>query len=380
MTQNSRLGFQIINTDSELENMTKALEKEEKIAFDLEADSMYHFKERVCLLQIASKKTSAVIDPLQIKDLSLLKPIFANQNIKKISHGSDYDVRSLYRDFGIEINNLFDTQIACKFLGIKKISLEAVLRKKFNVKLDKKYQKKDWSKRPLPVEMIEYAAKDAIYLVPLAKILEDELKKKGRLSWVYEECAYLSKVRANPTNNKPLHSTFKGAGQLDGKALAILEALLQLRLKIAKNKDKPLFKIFSNNSLIKIATMAPVELWHLKQIKVLSNKQINMHGVALIETIANTNMSKNTIPVYQHKKISFKEPSDPIRINALKTCRDFKARELEIEPTLLCNKMLMTWLSAYNPLNIHSLEKIKEMKNWQKEAFGEDVVNVLRSL
>ena len=141
---------QIIDKTIDLEKMARSLEKETSVAVDLEADSMYHYQEKVCLVQIATEKISVVIDPLAIKDLSPLKPFFSNPDIQKIFHGADYDIRSLYRDFDIKINNLFDTELACRFLGIKETGLQAVLKMFFNVNVDKKYQKKDWSKRPLP--------------------------------------------------------------------------------------------------------------------------------------------------------------------------------------------------------------------------------------
>ena len=78
-------------------------------------------------------------------------------DIQKVFHGADYDVRSLYRDFKININNLFDTELACRFLGFKASGLDAVLTKRYNVHLNKKYQRKDWSKRPLPEEMVAAA-------------------------------------------------------------------------------------------------------------------------------------------------------------------------------------------------------------------------------
>jgi len=140
--------YQFIEIGSELEKIARSFEKEKIIAVDLESDSMYHFKEKVCLIQMATKRNSILIDPLQIRNLSSLKPFFSNQNIKKIFHGADYDIRSLYRDFKIKVNNLFDTELACRFLGIKETGLEAVLKNFFRISLNKKYQKKDWSIRP----------------------------------------------------------------------------------------------------------------------------------------------------------------------------------------------------------------------------------------
>ena len=117
---------------------------------------------------MAANGSNFVIDPLAIPDLSPLKPLFSDVNIQKIFHGADYDVRSLHRDFGIEINNLFDTELASRFLGVTGTGLDAVVKQHLDICLDKKYQKKDWSKRPLPAEMIEYAASDVMYLLPIS--------------------------------------------------------------------------------------------------------------------------------------------------------------------------------------------------------------------
>jgi len=209
--------FTTIDTLSSLENLAVILEKESVIACDLEADSMYHYKEKVCLLQIATNQCTYVVDPLAIGQLDSLKPMFADPKIRKIFHGADYDIRSLFRDFHIEINNLFDTELACRFLGIRATGLEPVLKKMFNVTLDKKFQKRDWSRRPLPDQMLRYAAGDTTYLVDLSNILLKGLEEKGRFFWVMEECEILSRVRpAPPVDGRPLYMKFKGAGRLSG--------------------------------------------------------------------------------------------------------------------------------------------------------------------
>ena len=150
--------YKIIDSGSQLADLADKLKNETAIGVDVEADSMYHFKEKVCLIQMATANINVVIDPLMVKDLSALKPVFKSKNIQKIFHGADYDVRSLYRDFNISINNLFDTELASRFMGFPETGLEAVLKKRFSISLDKRFQRKDWSRRPLPREMFDYAA------------------------------------------------------------------------------------------------------------------------------------------------------------------------------------------------------------------------------
>lgn len=370
---------QIIDKAIDFEKMVRSVEKEKVVAVDLEADSMYHYQEKVCLIQIATEKISVVIDPLAIKDLSPLKPFFSNPDIQKIFHGADYDVRSLYRDFKIRINNLFDTELASRFIGIKETGLQAVLKMFFNVNVDKKYQKKDWSKRPLPREMMAYASKDVMYLLPLARMLIDKLKKIDRMTWVLEECEDLSNVRPVLYNEAPLFMKFKGAGRLKSRSLAVLEALLQFRKRVAEKKDRPFFKIIGNESMMKITTARPVTLRRLKSTNALSGRQISMYGSDLIKVVAKTlKTPESELPVFPSKKPPVLPNGVPAKIKALKSWRALKASALRIDPGLLCNNALITAIAVKNPGDRKSLETVKEMKNWQKQVFGTEIIRVLK--
>ena len=369
--------FKIIETSTQLEKLVHHLGTQKSIAFDLEADSMYHFQEKICLIQAATRQMNAVIDPLRLKDLSSLGSVFANPSIKKIFHGADYDVRSLYRDFEIEIHNLFDTQVACKFLGIRSTGLESVLLEQFDIHLDKKYQRKDWSIRPLPAEMLAYAANDVCHLLPLAHKLEEELKMKGRLRWVQEECELLSLVRPAINNHEPLFMHFKGAGRLRPRNLAILEALLQYRRMVAELKDRPLFKVFSNKSMLQLAVDRPTSLKGLTGVDVLSHKQLKMYGNDLVEVIQNAlKIPPAKLPNYPHQRAPTMNPAIPLRIKALKKWRDKKAKTLGIEPGILINKSVMSVLATEKPTNKRSLMAIDELKKWQIQEFGHDILMV----
>jgi len=369
----------VIETPAALARLAQKFQHAPAVAVDLEADSMYHFQEKVCLIQMATSQSSAVIDPLRLQDLESLRPVFANPAIEKIFHGADYDVRSLFRDFGIEIAHLFDTQIACKFLGVKETSLEAVLQARFGVTLNKKYQRKDWSKRPLPDEMIAYAADDVRYLLPLNKMLAGELKGKGRLAWVQEECELLSRVRSPQNNHEPLFLGFKGSGRLNPRSLAVLEALLQFRRRVAENKDRPLFKVFSNKSLLQLAVEKPANTKQLDECGVLSSKQLKMYGDELDEAIHRAQqIPSDNLPVYPRKKNRAMHPAVPDRIKVLKNWRDKKARALGVESTVLLNKSMMTALATERPVKLQSLDAVKELKEWQKNEFGNEIVGVLK--
>jgi ribonuclease D len=376
--------YQMVENDSALKAMVSRIAREAVLAVDLEADSMFHFREKVCLIQVGTQAVCYVLDPLVVTDLSPLKPIFGDPAIRKIFHGSDYDIRSLYRDFSIEIENLFDTQVACMFLGIRETGLEAVLRHRFGVRLDKKYQKKDWSQRPLPSEMVAYAAGDVRFLLPLAAELEQELAGLGRLEWVQEECRLLTKVR--PANcgrtengdDDPLFLRFKGAGRLKSRGLAVLEALLQLRRRIAMEKDRPVFKTINNDVILKLAVARPVGKKRLQNLQILSAKQSKMYAERILRVIREAlALPEDQLPVYPRKRAPRMPRDVPKRVEALKKWRNRRAADLGIDPGLACNKALITALAVANPANLDELAAVDRIKQWQCHEFGEEIVDLL---
>ncbi|MGD8881576.1 MAG: HRDC domain-containing protein [Desulfobacterales bacterium] len=379
MANRSARSYLKINSLTDLEKFAGQLLKQRIIGVDLEADSMYHFKEKVCLIQIATQHTTAVIDPLQVRNLSALKPVFRRGDIQKVFHGADYDVRSLYRDFKISINNLFDTELASRFLGFKESGLDAVLTKRYNVHLNKKYQRKDWSKRPLSEEMIDYAAADVHYLIPLAKSLRQELKQKGRLSWVQEECAYLSTVRPTANDAGPLFLGFKGAGKLDPRDLAVLEALLHLRKEIAQQRDQPLFRIMGNKSILTIAETRPQSIKKLLETEALGSKQIDRYGKNVVAAVKTAlRIPAKDLPKYPRKTAPMVPAIVAKRVKELRRWRDGLAKKLEIDPSIICTKALISAIAVQKPVNLGGLSRIKELKTWQATGFGNDIIGILR--
>jgi len=373
--------YHFIRTPAELERFVSRISQEKIIAVDLEADSMFHFQEKVCLLQMAGNGENVVIDPLEVNDLSALAPIFKDKDVCKVFHGSDYDVRSLYRDFSIEINNLFDTQLASMFMGQRETSLGAVVCNRFGIELDKRYQKKDWSQRPLPDGMIEYAASDVYHLIPLARMLMDELKQKGRLDWVKEECDYLSEVRPMENGSDPLFLRFRGAGRLPRRNLAALEGLLQYRRKLAEKKDRPLFKVISNTALLKIATEMAQSPQAMEAARCLSAKQIRIYGKPLSAIVKKANaLAEKDLPTYPRKRRPSVSPKVPERIKIIKAWRDRLADGLGLDPALLFNKALMTAIAVKKPVDRQGLRNVEGIRNWQVKAFGKEVLTVLSAL
>ena len=375
MTDGQKLSCEWIETLPRLEEAIRILGQAKIIGVDLEADSMYHYFEKVCLLQISTESSSYIMDPLALRDLSALRPLFSNPHIRKVFHGADYDIRSLHRNFQIAVENLFDTQSACKFLGLRETGLEALLRSRFHVELNKKYQRADWSQRPLPPEMLEYAAMDGRYLIPLARMLEKELDEKNRLAWVEEECLLLSKVRFMPPNHAPLFLKVKGAFRLDPRSLAVLAALLEFREIQAQELDLPPARVLRNEMLLELAVKKPLSLEELEKGEILSRGQSGRYGTRLLQEIHRAlALPKENLPVYPREARPDLSTSVRKRVKALKAWREMRAKHLGLEPGILMNNELINALALKNPRSIKEMGEIPGLKKWLEIHFGQEIL------
>ncbi len=357
------------------------LQKEEAIGVDLEADSMFHYQERVCLVQISTRTQNILVDPLAVKDVSPLTPVFADSRVRKVFHGADYDIRSLYRDFGIEVHSLFDTEIAARFLRFRETGLASLLRHMFGLIIEKKYQKRDWSQRPLPSPMCVYAAQDSCHLLTLSRLFEKKLRTKGLLFCVEEECEALSKVRPARREVSPLFLKFKGAGKLDSRSLAVLEALLRFRDDVARRRDLPPFKIVGNLPLLEMAQKKPVTPNKLIALRGLSPKQVKSLGQPLLERIREAlNLPEGALPTYPRKPRPVYDHEVTTRVKALREWREHRASSLGIDSALTLNNAQIRALALENPDHPHALEQMTEIKNWQKHLFGPEICALLKRI
>jgi len=379
MTAQTPVKYELIKNHSELREIITVLQNEPVIGVDLEADSMFHYQEKICLLQIATHALNILIDPLSVEDLSPLAPIFADAGVRKVFHGADYDIRSLYRDVGIEVHSLFDTQIAAKFLGARETGLAVLLKKEFHVLSDKKYQKKDWSQRPLPSAMLQYAVQDICYLIPLADILERKLLKKRLLFCVEEECERLSRVRPDLSKNKSFFLSFKGAAKLGPRNLAILESILCFRDQVAKRRNLPCYKVMGNKSVLEIALKKPLARTDLAEINGLSPKLIDHMGKAIIKKVREgLSLPEKMLPVYPEKISQKLRPKEASRVKALKIWRERLGCKWNVEPSLVCTNAQIQEIAVANPEQPENMECFHNIRKWQIKLFGKDICNILQ--
>jgi ribonuclease D len=372
--------YEQIESNEALEKLCLRLAVEKELAIDLEADSMHHYREKVCLIQISTRHSTWLVDPLVISNFEPLAVLLANENILSVFHGGDYDIRSLHRDFGIKVANMFDTMIAAQFIGVTEFGLAALLKSHYGLELDKRFQKADWSRRPLTGEMANYAADDTAHLLKLAKELADRLEQLGRASWVAEECGLVAGNRMVDKGDGPLFMHCKGAGKLPRRNLAILEELLRLRDQQARDADRPPFKILPTESLMDIAERCIDNVQDLSSVKGLSERLINRYsGNIILAVKRGLELPENRLPKFPRGK---GEPNHGIkaRINALKKWRESFSSKLDLASGLLAPNWLLERIAEQQPKTVGELAQIQGLRAWQKALWGDELLAILHAV
>ena len=183
--------FLYLDTVDDVERFTSEISATREIALDTEGASFHRFVDRIYLLQLSTRQHHAVIDPLPIGAPSGLGALLEDPSVEVVFHDADYDLRLLQQDYGWQVRTIFDTRIAAQLLGYTAFGLAALLERFFEVKLDKKHQRADWSMRPLTEGMLDYAAQDTRHLLQLKDQLAAELERTGRTAWAREEFSLL---------------------------------------------------------------------------------------------------------------------------------------------------------------------------------------------
>src|SRR6186997_95586 len=257
----------------------------QEIALDTEGASFHRFLDRIYLLQISTRDRSAIIDPLPIGSPEKLGKLLLDRNVETVFHDADYDLRLLHQDYGWHVTNLFDTRIAAQLLGIKSFGLAALLEQFFDVKLDKKHQRADWSMRPLTPDMLEYAAQDTRYLLQLRDHMKSELQRRGRWHWAEEEFARLEGTRWEAEAEMESFLRLKGARDLTRRELAVLREVVNWRDTVAAQLDRATFRVMGNEVLLELARLSPRSVSELAAIKGMPKGMIDRGGADIVAAV-----------------------------------------------------------------------------------------------
>ena len=346
------------------------------VAVDTESNSLYAYRERVCLIQFSTPKIDYLVDPLALEDLSPLDRIFRNPKVEKIFHAAEYDLICMKRDYNFEFANLFDTMVAARILGREEVGLGSMLESEFGVKLDKRYQRANWGQRPLPDYLLAYARLDTHYLISLRDRLHDELVAKNLWPLALEDFNRMCQVNGRNNENKS-EDCFRvnGAHDLPPQKATVLLELCRYRDYVARKVDRPLFKVISDRILLTVASHCPHNLNELAELHGLTQPTLQRHGKGLLAAVERGLKEQ---PVYPTRS---SRPNDQYlsRLESLRSWRKNTAVKMGVKSDVVLPRDLMFVLAEQNPCCQKNLAAVLESVPWRLEHFGDQILAVLQS-
>jgi ribonuclease D len=361
----------LIQSQPELEALFTRLQDAPLLALDTEAASFHRYADRIYLIQVSSRSETAVIDPLAVESLAPLGRILADPAIEIVFHDADYDLRLLDREYGFRATHVFDTRIAAQLLNEPGVGLAALLEKYLGIRLDKRFQRADWSARPLSAGMLEYAASDTRHLPTLRDLLRTRLEETGRLDWATEDFALLDGIRWSPSDHEPGYLRIKGAKALKGRELAILRELYEWREGVAQRLDRATFRVLGNEPMLTMAKRPPADLAGIKAIPGISADQAERRGRELLAAIGRgLAVPEQDLPRVERPPRRVVDPAFDATLERLKVVRNRLASELDLQPGVLCPNGTLEAIARARPTSRETLAQIPELRPWQLREIG----------
>ena len=369
-----------IDTQQDADDFLTDISTVREIAVDTEGASFHRFIDRIYLLQITTRERSAIIDPLPIGMPRALGDILQDPEVEVVFHDADYDLRLLHQDYGWHVNHIFDTRIAAQLLGIKAFGLAALLEQFFGVKLDKKHQRADWSLRPLPQGMLDYAAQDTKHLLDLRDELKSRLEKLDRWDWAKEEFDRLEGTKWEDDDSSLAFLRIKGARDLSRRELAVLRELVPWRDSVAKEVDRATFRVMGNEVLLDIARTAPRSVRDLSTLKGMPRGILDRAGQAILDAVQRgLDVAEEHLPRFPRAQKWEREDDFDDRVMKLKSIRDAAASRLSLDPGVLCSRERLESIARRKPGSVGDLDEIPGLRRWQVAEMGEEFIRALKA-
>jgi len=330
----------VVTAREHLEEIVESLRQATRLSLDIESNGFYAYRQKVCLLQMSSPSEDFIVDPIAVSDLSALGPLMADPNIEKLFHAGEYDVLCLKRDYGFTFNNVFDTMIASRLLGVKELGLAALIERHFGFKLSKKLQRADWGLRPLTHAHVRYAQLDTHFLIPLADILLEQLRLKNRLEDAAEAFQELTELEPSTKVFDPEgYWRIAARHQLTGHQIACLREIYLFREEQAASRDRAHFRVMPDDLMLRVAAATPKNQEELSHVRGMTPYLLGKFGHALLKAVERGLSSEP--PSHEPRPRARRDMREMKLFEALRQWRKSQAEKEAVEPVVIMSSEVL---------------------------------------
>ena len=247
----------VVSDPVRLREVCRSLRSAGAFAVDTEFIREQSYTPRLCLVQVATADTLALLDPLAI-DLTEFWPLLVDPAIVKVAHAGAQDWEMCYHACGQPPANMFDVQIAAGLAGLAyPMSYGRLVQQIFNVEIPQGHSFSDWLRRPLTTKQLEYAAVDVAYLMPAHEFLQARLTELGRTDWLRQEMLPFEGTELYWCEPAQAWRKVRGIGRLNPNELAVLRELARWRETAAAVADLPARTFLGDPALVSLARAKP---------------------------------------------------------------------------------------------------------------------------
>jgi ribonuclease D len=256
-----------------------------RLGLDTEFMPEGRYRPLLCLVQIVVETDVWVLDPLAGFDPASLASVLANPDIEIVVHAGRQDVAILRREWGTDVTNVFDTQVAAGFAGFSaQAGYNGLLHDALRIRLPKTASFTRWDARPLTDEQLRYARGDVEHLLPLADDIRRRLEPRGRLEWAREECRVVEQA-SDERDPEEVWRRLPRSTSLDPRERAVARELAAWRERTASREDRPVGAVVRDPTVVELAKRQPGSRRELAQIRGINPDVVRRRGDDLLAAV-----------------------------------------------------------------------------------------------
>lgn len=352
-----------------------------QLAIDTEFVGEGRYLTELCLVQVAVRSGDGGPDRVELIDpiegdgpVGPLAEVLADPAVEVVLHAGRQDIALLRRCWETPVTNVFDTQVAAAFAGLRaQIGYEPMLGSLLGLKLPKGAGFTHWDRRPLSSEQLEYARGDVLHLLEAADAIKARLAESGRTEWVTEECRPLEDS-SDVRDPRAMLEKLPKAGSLDPDDRAVALALLEWRDRVAARENRPPAKVVPDAAIVDIARRAPGDREQLGQIRGLHEGILRRRGRAIVEAVQ-AGLAAEPVPRGPRRAPST-EGGDAALIVVCESLVRARAAETGLAYELLASRAdLQAVINAFR--DGESEPDIRTLEGWRREVVGDELLMML---
>jgi ribonuclease D len=344
-------------------------------AYDSEFIGELTYIPKLCLIQVASAKRVALIDPLVGLDLQPFWDLVCDPSVEKIVHAGQQDIEPVYRNAGCRAANIFDTQISAGFIGLAyPVALSKLVNELVGARIGKGLTFTHWDQRPLSSMQLRYAADDVRYLVAVRDLIGQRLDSLGHTAWAKEECETLCDPTQFGFDPQTYFHRIRGASSLSPRNQSILRELTIWRDARAREHNVPARSFLKDEILLDLARTPVKSVDRLERVRGLPRPVEQAHGG---EIIAVTQKGLST-PVENLPQVRDIEPTPQqrFRADALWGAVQCLCSGQSIDPNLVVSRQDIGEL--YRAVSAGKEPgDLRLLRGWRREAAGQTIVDLM---